>query len=112
MDWGAEGRSTPCSARNSLGSKGAEGALHLILALYLHPLLCSSVTIHLVPQWTGSKVTPGKIKSGFPSRASFHFVSFPEPGHGIRKVGACGMPQEERHGATLGWLKTVVELHC
>lgn len=77
MDQGAEGCSTPI-VRNSLGSKGAEGALHLILGLYLHHLLCSSATIHLVLQRTGSKIKPGKTKSGFPARASFHLISFPK----------------------------------
>lgn len=94
MDQGAEGHSTPCVVRNGLGNEGAEGALGLILGLILHRLASPYI-------WSCSDLVQklNQRNSGFPSRASFHLVSFPEPGHGIRKVQACSQEQE-RDGAT------------
>lgn len=94
MDQGAEGCSTACVVRNGLGNEGAEGALYLILDLYLHHLTSPSI-------WSCSDLVQklNQGNSGFSSRASFHLVSFPELAHGIRKVQACSQ-EEERDGAT------------
>lgn len=97
MDQSAEGCSTSCIVRNGWGNKGAVGTLYLVSGLYLHPLLCNSVTIYVVQQWPGLKNKVSKTKSGFPSRDSFNLVSIsdvPESGHKIRKVGAFSQEDE------------------